>query len=111
MIGLVGVVTASVAFIVAVAVFGKRPPPLLLAQGYRHSVGRWAALLGQTTQPDQPVAPGQYNPSGWYAGSPVEPLEFSRQLTNLHSALRPVKHNAPTIEHDKAPSSLLSEAN
>ena len=96
MIGLLTVITLAVVFIFALTIFGKAPPSLITVAGHERPVDRWATLLGNTAYTVKgPLSPGQLDSFGWFAGSPVEPLEFSRQLTSLQSALQPATRSAP----------------
>ncbi len=98
MIGLLTVITLAAVFIFVLTIFGKVPPSLTTVAGEagdQRPVDRWAALLGTAAETRKgSLPPGQLDSFGWFAGSPVEPLEFSRQLTSLQSALQPVTRSA-----------------
>lgn len=104
MIGFLTVITLAGVFIFALAIFGKAPPSLLTVAGearHKRPVDRWATLLGNAAEARKgSLSPYQPDSFGWFAGSPVESLEFSRQLSSLQSALQPATRSAQAIAEE-----------
>jgi predicted secreted hydrolase len=99
MIGFLVAAAATAAALITAALIVRRPPPrvhLSDSGSAGSSLNRWANFLGQTAQEckkalDLPPVPEYQNVSHWNLGAPVQPVDFSRQLASLQSALAPAK--------------------
>jgi hypothetical protein len=67
---------------------------LITAAGRRRLLGDWAKLLARTASLE-----GDLNLSAWDAGSPVQPVEFTRQLGSLQLALERARQEAAASKH------------
>lgn len=87
MLGLLVAVGAVAVLVLGVVVFGKEPPALLTVAGSDAPVDRWAGLLSHAGHKETQPRAIPMDVAGWYVGSPIEPLQFSRDLASLQTAL------------------------